>query len=812
MRWQNRPPDKLLLYEMMMKTKMKLRQLGLGHLLCLVLMYWAFAAVPLSAKESDELQTLRTRVDNYVAKVEAQPDWLVSRLQMYWTTHATDVLINGERFDHPGGSRAPVPTVKFNGSRSTESAYDRPRLEDVVPYDDDSLGRVTYINRVTGKMEKAHPAKTGCNINALNMQILGIARDASRLYKATGDSRYAALALPVLDTYLKGIYYRNVPTDLSHGHMQTLVGMATFEVIHEDALATLTDIYANLGHYITHDRELYEAAMKKWAENIIANGVPHNNWDLFQAIFVADVALVLQSDKAYSDHKGKEYYLNYLQNTSSIRQWSIDRLIAFGYDPATAIWYESPGYSTNMARDLSAFANRLDKQAGVDLFRRFPIIGRAVKATAQYLFPNRMIAGFGDTHPSFLNASACESVLDYASRHKGEMKALEKSFDSLSRAIRPDASAALICRWVSPSFYSPKVSWLVQRSGMDKYHDLMSSLNGSRGNHQHANGISMELYGKGYVLAPDAGIGKYLYSGDDYREYYSQYPAHNTVCVGGVSSYPVMMSQHAFSLVKRWPDTNALFAPGDTVCPVTYAVVAFTDPETQAQQQRTNIVVKTSATGGFYVDIFRSRLPEGQKLMEPEFHDYFYHNLGQRMRLTAVDGTALDLRTTDELAFAGGHLGAYSYLYDKKRTETSKDVKTCFEVELTGKNLDEVKTRTGNHITMTMWMKGEPQRELFTALSPVNMEYERMAAQPYDIGRQPVLTYVARQHGEAWTRPFVAVLEPSSDKEPSEIQHVSFFRPQGADAFTVGIKVQLKSGKTKVIIADDKGNVQVCDE
>lgn len=49
-----------------------------------------------------------------------------------------------------------------------------------------------------------------------------------------------------------------------------------------------------------------------------------------------------------------------------------------------------------------------------------------------------------------------------------------------------------------------------------------------------------------------------------------------------------------------------------------------------------------------------------------KMHDYFYHNLGQTMTLTAADGTDLNLQPTEELAFAGAHLYAYSYLYDKK--------------------------------------------------------------------------------------------------------------------------------------------------
>ena len=44
----------------------------------------------------------------------------------------------------------------------------------------------------------------------------------------------------------------------------------------------------------------------------------------------------------------------------------------------------------------------------------------------------------------------------------------------------------------------------------DPAHSLMYSLNASEGNHQHANGLSVEFYGKGLTLGPDAGIGKSL--------------------------------------------------------------------------------------------------------------------------------------------------------------------------------------------------------------------------------------------------------------------------------------------------------------
>ncbi len=737
--------------------------------------------------QSADVKALKEKVQPWLEKVSQQPDWLLSRLQMYWTTHATDVYVNGEFFDHVGGDRAPVPTVKMNGGRSHGSDYDRPKLEDVVPYDDDAEGCVTYINKQTRQMEKTSPAKTGCNIDGMNRVIAGIARDAAQIYKATGEKQYADLALGVFSTYMKGIYYRNMPIDMNHGQQQTLVGLATFEVIHEECASTMANIYRTLGDYISADREIYEESFKKWCDIIVANGVPHNNWNLFQAETIFNMAMALENDSHYKDRHGRDYYINLIVNESSVRQWGLKPLSDFGFDAATGIWYESPGYSKTVVADFCRFANELDSLAGIDVFKQIPVLEKAVFAQAQYLFPNRMIAGFGDSHPTYLNDVALNNYLSYARRHSYTDKVAKA--EEMLRAIKPEAQAQDIMSKLTHKFYAPNVSWSVLRSGMDKMNDLMISVNGSLGNHQHANGISMEIYGRGWVLGPDGGIGKTLYSGLDYLEYYSQFPAHNTVCVNGISSYPAMMSAHPFKMQAQWAKEDGTMSAQS---------VSFREPESGADQQRQNAVVKTSRTGGYYVDVFRSRVDDQLNPRQKEdFHDYFYHNLGQTMTLTAANGADLQLQPTDELAFAGGHLYAYSYIYDKKSATTSKDVRATFTIHPTAA------TDTRQDITMTMWMQGAEGRTVYQALSPVNMEYERIKEMPYKVIEQPVLTYVARQRGDAWQTPFVAIYSPNAvgSSEPEDIKSVSYFRPKSTDPAAVGVKVELKDGHTDYIFS-----------
>ena len=765
---------------------------------------------------TEVFEQLKSRTDRYVNK---GTDWLSSRLQMFWKTCATEVYIRGEYFDHAGGEKAPAPTVMLSGARSHATNYVRPKLEELQPYQEDSRGLWLRNKMLDGQpYEWATISKTGNIIQSINNEIVGIARDAAFLWWITGETKYAEVASKVFDTYMTGIYYRNVPKDLNHGHQQTLMGMSSFEVIHEDVINALVPLYDFLYNYLKMNQsdkmEIYAEAFKKWAENIIDNGVPHNNWNLMQARFILNIGLVLEDNACYDDLKGREYYIDYVLNQSSIRQWSLKQLADYGYDEKTGVWAECAGYCQVVMNDYTDMVSIFDRNFGLDLMKEIPVVEKAVKTNFQYLFPDRMYIGFGDTHPGTLNPVIYRRLVANAQLHgkkeqESEFTALLKLLDphadkpaeakkpGVSVAsffsekpltVNPQIKAADINDYVTPTFYAPNASWLVQRNGMDKQHSLMIALNGSEGNHMHANGISMELYGKGYRLAPDAGIGYSLYSGQDYLEWYSQFPSHNTVCVDGVSSYPVMKSNHAFKLLACYPE------PGKKVSypSVTYSDMYFREPESHADQTRLMGIVTTGEKTGYYVDVFRSKKVEGGDKM----HDYFYHNMGQVMNLTASDGSDLNLQPTEELSFAGAHLYAYSYIYDKKSAETSKDIKASYTIDM----------QQGDDVHMYMWMKGDENRKVFSALSPSTEGLSRLKDMPYNIKEQPTLTFIARQYGEAWNRPFVAVFEPATDTEPGTIANVSYPEVQSSSGSAVAIRVNHKDGREDCILSSDKAD------
>lgn len=669
--------------------------------------------------------------------VDSGATYLSDRLCMHWQTHATTTYVKGEFYDHMSNDSAPVPTLMMAGARSHVTNYQRPRLEQLLPQQEDKRGMWLY-NKVTETYKWAPICETGGIISSINLEICSLGRQAALRYRETGDERYRAIAENILHTYMYGVYYTHMPQDILHGHIQTLVGLQTFEVIHEETVPHLTQIYILLGQRDT----IIEDAFRHWADIIEQNGVPHNNWDLMQARFIFNIGQTLLPNEAYADGKGRQYYFDIVETGRSLRQWSLRALTDYGYDPETAIWCECPGYSQVVLGDLAEFVRLYRDELGRDLQAELPIIRRAAMANVEYLYPDSMLMGFGDTHPH---------------RLKPEIyRKLGLSLDSLHP---------------SRMFAAPRTSWLVQRTGMDREQSLAFALNASVGNHMHANGISLELYGAGQRMAPDAGIGYSLYSGDDYKEYYSRFPAHNTVCVDGLSDYPVMMSQQPFTILHM-----------DTV-PVQYAEVAMVDSETRADQQRLVLM-----TDSYFIDIFRSRRRDGQD----RFHDYFYHNLGTEMQMN------ISTTPTDELAFAGGHLYAYSYIYNKECAPLDRNVETIYRIP--------------GGAQMHQWTKAMPATTVFRALSPSTEGLSRVAGMPYDIRNTPTLTFVLRRLGEAWTEPFVNVFEPTSTQKPAVIAEVSFPEVKILDRKTrsaVAIQVYKTDGTHDLFVITDCDRARV---
>jgi hypothetical protein len=156
----------------------------------------------------------KKELDEYVNRHQTDSTWIVSRLQMYWKSKSTDVFIKGGVYDHAEGE-APVPTVRFTGTRDAVTSYGAPRLEDILPYMDDARG-LYYVNRAKPgqPLEWVEQSKTGRVVESINRKIMGMAQNASILYWITGEEKYAKFAYDLFNTYMQGIYYRKEPYDL----------------------------------------------------------------------------------------------------------------------------------------------------------------------------------------------------------------------------------------------------------------------------------------------------------------------------------------------------------------------------------------------------------------------------------------------------------------------------------------------------------------------------------------------------------------------------------------------------------------------
>lgn len=316
---------------------------------------------------------------------------------------------------------------------------------------------------------------------------------------------------------------------------------------------------------------------------------------------------------------------------------------------------------------------------------------------------------------------------------------------------------------------------------------LMGYIGGAHYVHSHLTGIEMELYGSGMVMGAGSGDPKAssTRSSEVYRNYHRIYANKNTVIVNGNSKgvhdgkswkWDNALYQNTAQILAIEPDVNmdqtnsdGPFAPVSTN--FSFVTVELDDEINNALQQRTFTIIRTGPETGYYLDIFRSQSKDSNN-----YHDYLYHNYGERVTLTSNNEeitpgvlssdqtrfssniTRVEARTTTDTA----HIDFPGWQYFRAlNTSDSTDspIKAKFDVDKIG-------------AAMHVQIPGGIHREYTSCIAPpiLETESEYKAEQSDPSQNDSAQVMVVRQYGEAWNRPFILAFEPS--KVATSIQSI----------------------------------------
>lgn len=760
----------------------------------------------------DAYQEMRAELDPIVRKTESDPMYAASRLFMNWDTHWTTPLV--EKSASAGGEgHAPIPTPRFAGARNWASDYARPADFDAWKPFNDQHGKVYLKNNRTGQMEWVDPALTGRNFEIGNEQVMGMAANAAFIYWLSGDEAYARFAKTILLTYMNGFALMQPPKAVTPDRkMMGIIGSTSFEVIHESLLVKVALAYDFLQPYLAAnhiDTAPIEAGMQRWAQRITDGGNPNGNWNLNQAVMITYAGLALGDDAHYANHLGRQHFIDIVLNARLPHQTGLTHVIDEGFDKQSKLWPEAAGYGFGAAGQMVELAYLLSADpAGAKVLQN-PLLAESIQAERQLIYPNGLSIGVGDTTSVRMNAGALELLIARA-RRTGDA-ALEDRLTALldqeinsghySRSARADlfALTQFVGTLKTPESAAPppdRTFWfggmniLTQHNGSaDPKHALAAALYGTEGGHVHANGMAIELYGAGYILGADPGRGASYWTPDQHG-YYATPPAHNTVIINGSSIYNENKSpdrQMKTVAVEPAPGTAAL-SPN-----VSFAVGEFHYAKPAADQQRTLAVVRTSDRGGLYFDVFRSRTTAPGA----SFHDYLYHNMGQSVSFTRLDGGSETLRPTSTLADQPNLLKGYTYFKNERSAKLDGPLHATFQMKAPDRTVD-----------MALWMPGAAERTLFAVEAPKNNAIRDAIAAPLrDI---PMPTVIVRQAGQAWKDPFVAIYEPYGEADGPVVTAVQSLRAADNAPGLAAVQVQTRAGPLTLLQDDAPADRQVC--
>lgn len=726
-------------------------------------------------------------VDTYVERHQTDPQWILSRYLMH--------RVPGKRYTHAyadnAGQRllrysgdAPVPTVRVSTylrSPITKkgTSYRKPTIEELVPNDTSSL--MFLFNPEINQKEWVDPQ---AYITDINGDINDLALESAILYWLTGQEKYAKFAADILDQWAHGAYYQEPIV----GPCRT--GFLDMQTLGDQSYRPIILAYDFVKPYMIqkgYEMKWYEVVFEKFAATLAFRGFWNNNWYAAESSTLVFAALNLENNQR------QDYFLQFVLKRDTINGGCGQ--LAF---PSTVEkwlthdghWKEPGGYHNYPVGNLLVSALALEKN-GYNIFGDFPALFKASYAMLKYSFPNLVEGGFGDTGHAGQSAESLEigliGAVKYNSPAKAEMVAsMKKLIDGGKYKRERSGFLGLLCFLPGFPESSTVYEWprtgamefakyYVQRNGMDPLYGLMIGVQGATYNHNHCNGMSMELYGLGDIMGLDPGTGP-NYEHPMHQQYYSQWAAHNTVVAAGMSSSVPFsggagtknVGQIELAAMEPLADKQAISQN------YSFTDTRYFDKSTSTNQSRTLAIIRKLPLSGYYIDIFRS----DNKIS----NDYVYHNIGDNVSLLNSKREPLGTFETTYPVTEKDYPGFRFFTDVRKFENHSGNVIARFPVK-DGKTDD---------LFLQALIAGGNDRVYYTAFSP-----KSKSAGPVYTGK-PLPLFTIRTEKEAQSNPFVIVFEPYKGAQGNTIENITVLNENDRNVFTL-LEVSHKD-KSKEIV------------
>lgn len=718
----------------------------------------------------------------YQMTIEYDPAWLLSRYQMNWgqgefyTECYTDET--GSEITQKSGN-APYPTVRYAslGTPTDEKGYEYrlPEIEELMPYDTSSVMRLQHP--VTKEYVEVAP---GSYTAKINQKINQVALKSAIMYWLTEKEEYGYLAADLLNQWAKGVYNQSAVKSENSTNGLLCLDPAD-DVAYRDMILTYDFLHDFLNEN-SYDTSFYQPIFERIIESLLATGSTTDQSSAQESATLVMAALSIE-DTAKRD-KYMQYFLSKDSVNNKKGQIALPSIVK-NWIAKDGYWKAPARYQNQVVPEL-LLATYMAEKNGYHVLDKYPLLATTYKEMLNNAFPNMILPNFGDTERTAINPEILEFSIALAglTQKVNENEALNTLSFLNQRKIYNKENAsfwALLLNqpelnntprgnnWTKTGDVEYAKNYFV-RSGMDPEKDFMITMQGGTFHHNHADGLSMELYGRGCMLGVDPGTLSDL-NHPMHVDYYSQWAAHNTVIPAGSASPDKLYKGGDGAKNIGTMNLSGIGSTDRTG----FISGKYTEKYTKTNQERSVGYVKSSDSTGYYIDIFRSN----NRLM----NDYIYHNIGDSAEILDHSRKKLKLHKSAPFTVEPDFPGIRFFKNSKTTGKRSEGAIALFKL----------KDRNNQPLNMQAFFVSTSPKTYFIGETPRSLT----AFAPYNT--QPTPTVFVRQEGEAWTKPFAVVFEPYRPNEGYSVEKVEWERDADKNRLAA-LKVRLTNGQEQIVI------------